>query len=193
MKRIDTSLPGVLLIEPLVHLDNRGFFLETYHAKKFAELGITDQFVQDNQARSTKNSLRGLHYQIKNAQAKLCRVVNGEALDVVVDIRRGSPTFGKWYSTVLSAENQRLLYVPTGFAHGYVVLSDTADFLYKCSDFYNKEFERGLLWNDPELGIEWRVEDPILSEKDQYSPRLRDIPSPELPEYKRVPAKKLLT
>lgn len=184
MKRIDTSIPGVFLIEPTKFEDPRGFFLETYHQRKFAELGIEDDFVQDNHARSTGGSLRGLHYQITHPQAKLCRVVQGEVLDIVVDIRRGSPHFGKWASGILSAENMHTMYVPVGFAHGYLVLSETADFLYKCSDFYYPEFERGVAWNDPDIAIEWGILDPTLSEKDRLSPNLRDIGPWELPEYK---------
>ena len=182
MKRIDTSIPDVFLIEPSVFEDQRGFFLESYHETKFAELGIKDHFVQDNHARSVKNTLRGLHYQIKHPQSKLCRVIVGEVLDVVVDIRLGSPTFGRWESAVLSAENRRQIYVPAGFAHGYVVLSETAEFLYKCGDFYHPEYERGVLWNDPELGIKWGIETPILSEKDRRNPPLSAVSREELPE-----------
>lgn len=184
MNRIDTSIPGVFMIEPRVFEDRRGFFVETYHEKKFAEIGITDRFVQDNHAMSLMHSLRGLHYQISHPQAKLCRVVRGEVFDVVVDIRRGSPYFGKWVGCVLSAENKRQIYVPSGFAHGYVVLSDGAEFLYKCSDFYCPEFERGVAWNDSEIAIEWGVESPILSDKDRRNPRLREIAAVELPEYR---------
>ena len=180
MKRIETSLPGVWLIEPAVHEDARGFFFESYHELKFAEIGIKDRFVQDNHALSVKNTLRGLHYQIKHPQAKLCRVVQGEVLDVVVDVRHDSPHFGKWEKAVLSAANRRQMYIPPGFAHGYVVLSETAEFLYKCGDFYHSEHERGLLWNDPALGIDWGVEAPILSAKDQRNPRLAAIPRDEL-------------
>jgi dTDP-4-dehydrorhamnose 3,5-epimerase len=181
MKRIETSLPGVCLIEPSVYEDNRGFFFESYNEIKFAELGIRDRFVQDNHARSVKNALRGLHYQIRHPQSKLCRVIEGEVLDVVVDIRPGSPVFGKWESAVLSAANRRQIFVPAGFAHGYVVLSETAEFLYKCGDFYHPEFERGVLWNDPEIGIKWGVDEPILSEKDRRNPLLSAIAQKELP------------
>jgi len=182
MKRIDTSLPGVCLIEPSVFNDERGFFFESYHEIKFANLGIKDNFVQDNHARSIKNTLRGLHYQIKYPQAKLCRVVLGEVLDVVVDVRPGSPHFGKWESAILSAANKLQMYVPAGFAHGYLVLSETAEFLYKCSDLYHPEFERGVLWDDPEIGINWNVENPILSDKDRRNPRLSAIAQTELAE-----------
>lgn len=183
MKRIETALPGVCLIEPSVFEDERGFFFESYHEIKFAELGIKDRFVQDNHARSFKHTLRGLHYQVEYPQAKLCRVIQGEVLDVVVDIRRGSPHFGKWESGVLSAANKRQMYVPPGFAHGYLVLSETAEFLYKCGDFYHPEFERGVLWNDPEIGIEWGVQAPILSDKDRRNPLLSSIVQEQLPKY----------
>jgi dTDP-4-dehydrorhamnose 3,5-epimerase len=182
MKRIDTSLPGVCLIEPSVFEDQRGFFFESYHELKFADLGIKDRFVQDNHARSVKHTLRGLHYQIKHPQAKLCRVILGEVLDVVVDVRRGSPHFGKWESAILSAANRRQMYVPAGFAHGYLVLSETAEFLYKCSDLYHPEYERGVLWNDPQIGITWDIESPILSDKDRRNPSLSAIAQNELPQ-----------
>lgn len=182
MKRIETTLPGVCLIEPSVFEDERGFFFESYHEKEFAELGIRERFVQDNHARSVRHTLRGLHYQMKHPQAKLCRVVQGEVLDVVVDVRHGSPHFGKWDSAVLSAENKRQMYVPPGFAHGYIVLSETAEFLYKCSDFYHPEYGRGVLWSDPDVGITWGVETPILSDKDRRNPPLSAIALRELPE-----------
>jgi dTDP-4-dehydrorhamnose 3,5-epimerase len=181
MRRIETSLPGVCLLEPNVHGDERGFFFESYNSRAFAEVGITDNFVQDNHARSIKNTLRGLHYQLKHPQAKLCRVVQGEVLDVVVDIRRGSPTFGRFEKAVLSAANKRQIYVPVGFAHGYLVLSDSAEFLYKCGDFYDPSDDRGVLWNDPEIAIDWGIDQPILSAKDRSLPRLSAIPEGELP------------
>jgi dTDP-4-dehydrorhamnose 3,5-epimerase len=183
MKRIETSLPKVCLIEPAVFEDERGFFFESYSEIKFAEIGIRDRFVQDNHARSVRYTLRGLHYQVKHPQAKLCRVVQGEVLDVVVDIRRGSSQFGKWVSGLLSAENKRQMYVPAGFAHGYLVLSGTAEFLYKCSDFYHPEYERGVAWNDPTIGIDWGVQNPILSPKDARSPKLSSIAPEDLPDY----------
>ena len=183
MKRIETSLPGVCLIEPSAFEDERGFFFESYHEIKFADLGIKDCFVQDNHARSVKHTLRGLHYQIRHPQAKLCRVVQGEVLDVVVDVRHGSPHFGKWESGVLSALNRRQMYVPAGFAHGYLVLSETAEFLYKSNDFYHPEYERGVQWNDPEIGINWGVEAPILSDRDRRNPPLPGIAVNELPDY----------
>lgn len=184
MKRIDTSLPGVCLIEPSVFEDERGFFFESYHQMKFEELGITERFVQDNHSCSVGHTLRGLHYQIKYPQAKLCRAIQGEVLDVVVDVRRGSPQFGKWVGAVLSAANKRQMYVPPGFAHGYLVLTDTAEFLYKCSDFYRPEFERGIAWNDADIGIGWGIKAPLLSAKDRGNPALANIPLADLPEYK---------
>jgi dTDP-4-dehydrorhamnose 3,5-epimerase len=183
MKRIDTALPGVCLIEPSVWRDARGFFFESYQEMKFAELGIHDRFVQDNHARSTEGAVRGLHYQITRPQAKLCRVVAGVVLDVVVDVRRGSPTFGRHLAAVLSAENTRMVYVPPGFAHGYAVLTESAEFLYKCSDFYFPEYERGVLWNDPALAIDWRVTTPILSAKDRTHLPLAEISADDLPLY----------
>ena len=183
MRRIETSLSEVLLLEPKLNADSRGFFLESYHQLKFKELGIKDIFVQDNHSKSKKNTLRGLHYQLHHPQSKLCRVVRGEALDVAVDIRLGSPNFGKWVSAVLSEENQHEIYIPAGFAHGFAVLSDTAEFLYKCSDFYHAEDEFGVLWNDPKLGIEWGVTAPLLSKKDEAFPPLHAILPDRLPVY----------
>ena len=182
MKRIETSLPGVCLIEPSVFEDERGFFLESYHEIKFAEIGIKDRFVQDNHAKSIKGTLRGLHYQIEHPQAKLCRVIRGEVLDVVVDIRPQSPHFAKWEKVILSDSNRRMIYVPAGFAHGYLVLSQTAEFLYKCSDFYRPEYERGLAWNDPVVGINWGIDAPILSDKDRRNPLLSDVAPADLPK-----------
>jgi dTDP-4-dehydrorhamnose 3,5-epimerase len=183
MRRIETSIPGVCLIEPTVYSDERGFFFESYNEREFAELGITDRFVQDNHSRSIRGTLRGLHYQLKHPQAKLCRVIQGEVLDVAVDIRRGSPTFGRYASTVLSAENKRQIYVPPGFAHGYLVLSETAEFLYKCSDFYYPDDDHGVAWDDPELGIGWNINTPLLSVKDRQYARLAYLPQSLLPDY----------
>jgi dTDP-4-dehydrorhamnose 3,5-epimerase len=183
MRRIETDLLGVVVIEPQVFEDARGFFLESYHRERFRALGVTAEFVQDNHSRSVRGAVRGLHYQVRHPQAKLCRVVRGEVLDIAVDIRRGSPTFGRWVSVVLSEENRRQVYVPRGFAHGFAVLSETADFLYKCDDFYSRDDECGLLWNDPALGIDWGVADPILSPKDSANPRLSDVPEHLLPVY----------
>lgn len=183
MKRIETSLPGVWVIEPQVFSDARGFFFESYQERKFADIGIHDRFVQDNHARSLKGTLRGLHYQVARPQAKLCRVICGEVLDVVVDVRNGSPYFGRYMSTVLSADNRRQVYIPAGFAHGYLVLSETAEFLYKCSDFYYPEYERGIIWNDAEIAIDWGIEDPLLSAKDLSHPALAKVRLSELPAY----------
>lgn len=183
MQRVETSLPGVVLLEAKVHSDQRGFFLESYHRRRFQELGISEEFVQDNHSRSSKNTLRGLHYQLQHAQSKLCCVVRGEVLDVAVDIRLGSPNFGKWVSAVLSEENKRQIYVPRGFAHGFLVLSETAEFLYKCSDYYHPEDELGVLWSDPAIAIDWNVSAPLLSKKDGALPRLESIPPERLPKY----------
>jgi dTDP-4-dehydrorhamnose 3,5-epimerase len=185
MHSIETSLPGVLILEPRVFSDDRGFFFESYNLRRFEELGVNARFVQDNHSRSVRGTLRGLHYQCRHPQAKLCRVVQGEVLDVAVDIRRGSPTFGKWVSVVLSAENKRQIYLPPGFAHGFAVLSETAEFLYKCDDFYRPDDEFGIAWDDPEIGIEWGVNAPLLSAKDARNPALSAAPPEHLPEYVR--------
>ncbi len=169
MKAIPTEIPDVLLIEPQVFPDARGFFMETYHARRLAELGIAGQFVQDNHSRSQRGTLRGLHYQIRHAQGKLLRVVNGEIFDVAVDLRRRSPTFGRWAGAILSADNKRQLWVPPGFAHGFYTLSETADLIYKVTDYYAPEWERTLAWNDPQIDVVWPLIDgqpPILSTKD---------------------------
>jgi dTDP-4-dehydrorhamnose 3,5-epimerase len=183
MKKIETAIDGLLLIEPNVHEDERGFFFESYHQEKFSEFGIAGHFVQDNHSKSVKGTLRGLHYQIDQPQAKLCRVIQGAVLDVAVDIRRGSPWFGKFVSTVLSAENKQQIYIPEGFAHGYLVLSETAEFLYKCSNFYYPELERGVLWNDPEIAIDWNMENPLLSAKDKKHLPLAKIAASDLPVF----------
>jgi len=163
-----TPLPGLLVIEPRVFADARGFFLETFHADKFAEHGLPGTWLQDNLSRSSRGTLRGLHYQRQHPQGKLVYVTRGAVWDVAVDLRRQSPTFGQWFGTELNAENHRQMYVPVGFAHGFCVLSESADFAYKCTDLYRPTDERTLLWNDPELGIAWPdVEPRILSSKDQ--------------------------
>ena len=162
-----TSVPGVMIIEPRVFTDARGFFMETYHRARFTEAGLAHEFVQDNQSHSVRGTLRGLHYQIQHPQGKLIRVVRGEVFDVAVDLRRSRPTFGRWIGVYLSEENKRQLYVPPGFAHGFCVVSDEADFFYKCTDYYHPEFERTVLWNDPDLGIDWPVREPVVSEKDR--------------------------
>ncbi len=167
MKFLTTALPGVIVIEPDVFRDPRGFFFETYHAKKYRDGGIEPSFVQDNHSRSARGILRGMHAQRRRPQGKLVRVLQGEVYDVAVDIRRGSPTFLKWVGVTLSADNFRQCYVPPGFAHGFVVTSDVAEFEYKCTDFYDPSDELRILWNDPAIGIEWPLSDPILSDKDQ--------------------------
>jgi dTDP-4-dehydrorhamnose 3,5-epimerase len=175
IKKISTSLPEVLVLEPRVFGDERGFFLESYNEKVFAEAGIKGRFVQDNHSFSTKNVLRGLHYQIRQAQGKLVRVADGEILDVAVDLRRSSPTFGKWEAARLSGTNKRMMWIPAGFAHGFRVTSDTAHVLYKATDYYAPEFERTLAWNDPDLKIQWELEgQPVVSAKDQRGAVLRD-------------------
>jgi dTDP-4-dehydrorhamnose 3,5-epimerase len=183
LNRIETSLPGVLELLPKVFCDPRGFFLETYHLPKFRELGIAETFVQDNHSYSLKGVLRGLHYQLLHPQAKLCRVVEGQALDVVLDVRGGSPHFGRWTSILLSSERQNQIYIPAGFAHGFLALTDIVQFLYKCSDYYHPEDEFGVLWSDPELKISWGSESPVVSEKDQHLPSLAMIPKESLPRY----------
>jgi dTDP-4-dehydrorhamnose 3,5-epimerase len=163
-----TKIPEVLVFEPKVFGDDRGFFLESYNQKSFAEFGLTREFVQDNHSRSARNVLRGLHYQLGQPQGKLVRVVAGAIWDVAVDIRRSSPTFGQWVGEAISAENKRILWVPEGFAHGFIVTSDSADVLYKVTDFYAPSCERSLLWNDPQLGITWPLSgEPLLSQRDR--------------------------
>lgn len=176
MKIIKTKIPDVLVIEPKVFGDERGFFFESFNQKVFHEhTGLDCQFVQDNHSCSTKNVLRGLHYQVKYAQGKLVRVVEGEVFDVAVDIRKKSPTYGQWVGEYLSAENKRMLWVPAGFAHGFVVLSDTAEFLYKTTDYYSPENERCIIWNDSDINIEWPMpQAPTLSSKDELGVRLKD-------------------
>ena len=171
MKVIETQLAGVLIIEPKVFGDHRGFFLETFQVERYRDAGIGLPFVQDNHSRSQRGVLRGLHYQVQQPQGKLVRVVAGEVFDVAVDIRPGSPTFGRWVGEVLSAENRRQLWIPAGFAHGFQVLSDSAEFLYKTTDYYAPECERSILWNDPDLAISWPLAGvPLLSGKDAQSP-----------------------
>jgi dTDP-4-dehydrorhamnose 3,5-epimerase len=183
VQRTDTNLPGVLELRPQVFRDARGFLAETYHRERFASIGITESFVQDNHSCSKKGTLRGLHYQWPHSQAKLCRVVEGEALDVAVDIRLGSPHFGKWTSVLLSAAENNQIYIPAGFAHGFVALSDSVQFLYKCSDFYDPASEHGILWNDPDLAIAWGIESPLVSEKDAKFSKLAEAPREFLPRY----------
>jgi len=175
MNVVATTIPDVKLIEPKVFGDARGFFYESYNRRALAPLGIDAEFVQDNHSKSAKNVLRGLHYQVRQPQGKLVRVVAGEVLDVAVDIRRGSTTFGKWVSFVLSAENKRMAWIPPGFAHGFLVRSESAEFLYKTTDYYAPEHERSIVWNDPDLAIDWQLDgEPVLSAKDRDGRRLRD-------------------
>lgn len=176
MQVTNTRIDGVKIIQPKVFGDARGFFLETFEKKRYQEmLKIDLDFVQDNHSRSSKGVLRGLHFQKLNPQGKLVRVVRGEVFDVVVDIRKGSPTYGAWEGVVLSEENKTQFWVPPGLAHGFVVLSETADFEYKCTDYYNPAHEGCLLWNDPAIGIEWPIENPLLSEKDKIGKLLEDL------------------
>ena len=173
-------IPDLLVIDPVVYQDKRGFFLESWHEERLASAGLTARFVQDNHSRSTRGTLRGLHYQLDNPQGKLVRVVAGEVFDVAVDLRRSSPTFGRWDSVGLSAENHRQLWIPPGFAHGFYVVSDSADLLYKCTTYYQAGDDRSLRWDDPDLGIPWPLLDgcpPILSPKDASAPGLRDAPT----------------
>jgi len=172
---VETPIPGVIIVEPDVHRDARGFFLESFHAPKYREGGIRETFVQDNHSRSMRGILRGLHGQCPHPQGKLVRVIEGEVFDVAVDVRRGSPTYGRHFSAVLSAENFLQMYVPPGILHGFVVTSEAAQFEYKCTDIYNPATEFSVAWNDPAIGIEWPIEAPILSEKDQRAPLLADV------------------
>jgi dTDP-4-dehydrorhamnose 3,5-epimerase len=176
VKVLETQLPGVLVLEPKRFGDERGIFMELFHAERYAEFGIPGPFVQDNFSRSAKGILRGLHFQEPHPQGKLVQVLAGAVYDVVVDIRRGSPTFGQWVGMVLSADDRRQMWVPAGFAHGFCVISKSADFHYKCTDYYSPASERGIAWNDPDLGIPWPVNSPVLSPKDAAAPRLREAP-----------------
>ena len=182
---VDEPLAGVKLLTPKVLEDSRGFFIESYNRRDLAELGITHEFVQDNHSRSTRGVLRGLHYQLGHAQAKLVRVTRGSVFDVVVDIRRGSPSFGAWAGAELSEDNRLCLFAEVGFAHGFLVLSDVAEFQYKCSDFYSSEEERGLPWNDPEISIDWPLNgrEPVLSERDRCWQNLESVATEEFPVY----------
>ena len=175
MKRIDTSIPGVVIVEPEVFGDDRGYFMETFRQTWIDDLAPGSQLVQDNQSRSSRGTLRGLHYQAQTPQGKLVRVVSGEVFDVAVDIRRSSATFGKWTAVHLSADNKRQFWVPEGFAHGFLVLSDSAEFVYKCTRYYDPEDQQGIAWDDPDIGIAWPdAGELLLSEKDRIAPRLKD-------------------
>jgi dTDP-4-dehydrorhamnose 3,5-epimerase len=183
MNLIETALPGVVIIEPKVFGDERGYFLETWNQARYASAGLPATFVQDNLSFSRRGVLRGLHFQNPNAQGKLVHVLQGEVYDVAVDIRLGSPTFGHWVAERLSAENKRQLYIPPGFAHGFCVVSETALFAYKCTDLYHPQTEGSVLWNDPDLAIPWPIADPELSNKDRAGIRLADVPRERLPVY----------
>jgi dTDP-4-dehydrorhamnose 3,5-epimerase len=180
MKVLDTDVEGVKIIEPVVLNDERGYFLETYHCNRFKSEGLGNTFVQDNLSFSAKNTLRGLHFQVTRPQAKLVQAITGEILDVAVDIRPASPTFGRWVSVHLTEHNKRQVLIPEGFAHGFCVLSDSAHVFYKCSDFYHPEDESGILWSDPAIGIDWPVTQPIVSARDNRLPVIGDIPPEQL-------------
>ena len=182
LKVTQTNLPGVIVIEPKVFGDERGFLLESYQQEKYREAGLADSFVQDNHSRSCRGVLRGLHYQLNNPQGKLIYVVRGEIFDVAVDIRRGSESFGRWFGAVLSEENHRQMYMPAGFAHGFCVLSEIADVTYKCTGFYTPGDDYEILWSDAEIGIDWPIDEPILSAKDSQAPRLSEA-GENLPFY----------
>ena len=188
MNIITTNLPGVIVIEPKVYVDKRGFFLETFREVLLLQAGINAHFVQDNHTRSSQGVLRGLHYQMTQTQGKLVRVAAGSVFDVVVDVRSSSPTFGQWYGIELNEDNIKMIYVPPGFAHGFVVLSETADFIYKCTDYYHPESEQGIAWDDPDLNIDWSIaeiaEKISLSDKDKQNVKLKDQPAEKLPAYK---------
>ena len=188
MNIITTNLPGVIVIEPKVYSDKRGFFLETFREDVLLQAGINAHFVQDNHTRSSHGVLRGLHYQMIQTQGKLVRVATGSVFDVVVDVRSGSPSFGQWFGTELNDDNFKMMYVPPGFAHGFIVLSETADFIYKCTDYYHPESEQGIAWDDPDLNIDWSIaeiaEKISLSDKDKQNVKLKDQPAEKLPAYK---------
>jgi dTDP-4-dehydrorhamnose 3,5-epimerase len=183
MRRVDTELPGVYILEPAVFGDDRGFFYESYNAATFAELGIDAGFVQSNVSRSAQGVLRGLHYQWPNPQGKLVSVLEGEVYDVAVDIRRGSPTFGRWSAAMLSADNKRHFWIPAGFAHGFCVVSESAVFTYQCTALYDRAADAGVRWNDGELAIDWPLGAPVLSDKDAKAPFLAEVATERLPVY----------
>ncbi|MEP6484235.1 MAG: dTDP-4-dehydrorhamnose 3,5-epimerase [Rudaea sp.] len=184
MKIIETILPGCVVIQPDVHGDARGYFYESYNAEKYKSAGLDLRFVQSNVSRSAHGVLRGLHYQNPNPQGKLVSVLEGEVYDVAVDIRGGSPTFGRWAAAILSAENKRHFWIPEGFAHGFVVLSEFATFNYQCTAIYDRAADAGIRWNDAEIGIDWPVSAPLLSDKDSIAPFLRDVPHDRLPPFR---------
>ena len=186
MRVVPTTIPGVLVIEPDVHQDGRGFFLETYHAERYRAHGIDGTFVQDNHSRSGAGTLRGLHLQVARPQGKLVRVIEGEIYDVAVDVRRGSPTFGHWVAVTLAADNFKQCYVPPGFAHGFCVVSPTAQVEYKCTDVFDPGAELGIAWNDPALAIRWPVDEPLLSPRDARHPTLAEL-TDRLPIWRPTP------
>lgn len=186
MNIIETKLPGVLILEPDVYPDDRGYFLETFSSTRYEQAGIPGPFVQDNISFSKRGILRGLHFQYPQSQGKLIQVLSGEVMDIVVDIRMGSPTYSQWIGEVLSESNHRQIYVPPGFAHGYCVTGETAFFSYKCTDFYNPATEHGIIWNDPDIGIEWPIARPVLSKKDAVYPALKDLEPEYLPQFGRI-------
>lgn len=188
MKVVQTPLPGVIVFEPKRHADSRGFFLETYREDTLEEAGINERFVQDNHSQSSHGVLRALHFQLTQPQGKLVRVTRGAVFDVAVDVRSGSPTFGQWYGTTLDEDNMRMVYVPPGFAHGFLVLSDFADFIYKCTAYYHPQSEQGILWDDPDIGVEWPVNSGniLLSERDKQNSVLKNQPEMFLPLYSGV-------
>ena len=182
----ETKLAGVLVLEPDVFSDERGFFLETWNSARYENAGIRGPFVQDNVSFSKRGVLRGLHFQYPQSQGKLIQVISGGVVDIVVDIRKGSPTFSQWVSEELSDANHRQMYIPPGFAHGFCVISDTAVFSYKCTDYYNPATEKGIIWNDPDLNIDWPIKEPILSPKDKEYLRLKDFRPDKLPDFGRL-------
>ncbi|WP_458071329.1 dTDP-4-dehydrorhamnose 3,5-epimerase [Rhodanobacter sp. BL-MT-08] len=184
MKVIETTLPGALILEPQVFGDSRGFFYESYHQARYRDAGITGDFVQTNVSRSAKSVLRGLHYQWPKPQGKLVSVLEGEVYDVAVDIRRGSPNFGQWVGVMLTADNHRHFWIPEGFAHGFCVLSEFATFTYQCTALYDASADAGVRWNDAEIGIDWPLSEPLLSDKDRKTPLLKDIATDRLPIFR---------
>jgi len=183
MKIIETHLPGVIVFEPKVFGDKRGFFLETYREDVLQQAGLDVTFVQDNHSRSAQGVLRGLHYQMKQTQGKLVRVTSGSVFDVAVDVRQGSPTFAQWFGTQLDEKSMRMMYVPPGYAHGFLVLSQSADFLYKCTDYYHPESEQGIAWDDPDIGIDWPISEISLSDKDKNNVLLKNQTHENMPAY----------
>lgn len=183
MKITHTRLPGVILLQPNRHTDPRGFFVESFHVDRYADAGIPTSFVQDNHSHSSRGVLRGLHFQRQRPQGKLLWVLSGEVYDAVVDVRRGSPTFGRWEGVTLDSKHYQQLYVPPGFAHGFCVLSESVDFVYKCTQYYDAHDEAGIAWNDPDIGIEWPISTPSLSDKDRRHPCLHEIEPAQLPSY----------